>query len=62
MHEGGVPPRPRPQRHIKQSKNTSEMPMTIQAMGMTVQRGVMLAGYGTFPSNYLSLFHHFKAP
>ena len=36
--------------------------MTLQAMGMTVQRGVMLAGYGIFPSNYLSLFHNFEEP
>lgn len=31
-------------------------------MGLNVQRGVMLAGYGIFPSAYLSLFHNFKAP
>jgi hypothetical protein len=31
-------------------------------MGMNIQRGVMLAGYGIFPSAYLCLNQHFKAP
>lgn len=31
-------------------------------MGLNVQRGVMLAGYGIFPSVYLSLGHHFEPP
>jgi hypothetical protein len=38
------------------------MPKALVAMGMNVQRGVMLAGYGIFPSAYLSLFHNFKTP
>ena len=57
-----MPPRPRPHRKVKGSKNLKEMPKTIQAMGMNVQRGVLLAGYGIFPCNYLSLFHNFKDP
>lgn len=31
-------------------------------MGLNVQRGVMLAGYGIFPSVYLSTGHHFEEP
>ena len=27
---------------------------------MNVQRGVLLAGYGVFPSNYMALGHQFK--
>ena len=40
----------------------NEIPKTLLAMGMNVQRGVMLAGYGIFPSAYMSLFHNFKTP
>lgn len=29
---------------------------------MNVQRGVLLAGYGIFPSMYMGLFHEHKAP
>jgi len=31
-------------------------------MGMNVQRGVMLAGYGIFPSVYQCLFQNFVKP
>ena len=31
-------------------------------MGMNLQRGVLLAGYGVFPSVYQCLFQHHKAP
>lgn len=60
--EGGVPPRPRPFKKIKQNKNLRDIPKTILSMGMNVQRGVMLAGYGIFPSAYQCLFHNFKEP
>lgn len=58
--EGGVPPRPRPFKKVKQAKNLRDIPKAIMAMGMNVQRGVMLAGYGIFPSTYQCLFHNFK--
>ena len=38
------------------------MPRALVAMGSNVQRGVMLAGYGIFPSAILCLFQNFKAP
>ena len=60
--EAGVPPRPRPGKRVKKSQNSGDIPKALLAMGMTVQRGVMLAGYGIFPSTYQSIFHHFKAP
>lgn len=60
--EGGVPPRPRACRRARQAKKLDSVPRTITAMGMNVQRGVMIAGYGIFPSCFQSLFHNFREP
>jgi len=57
-----VPARPRPFRKVKQKKGLREMPRALVAMGSNVQRGVMLAGYGIFPSAYQCLTQNFKAP
>jgi hypothetical protein len=38
------------------------LPKSIKNIGMNVQRGVLLAGYGLFPSAYMSLYQHFKNP
>jgi hypothetical protein len=45
---------------VKQGGVWKDIPKSILAMGMNIQRGVMLAGYGIFPSAYLCLHQHFK--
>jgi E3 ubiquitin-protein ligase RNF5 len=60
--EFGIPPRPRPFRKVKNKKDMREIPKSILSMGMNVQRGVLLAGYGIFPSVYQCLLQNFKAP
>jgi hypothetical protein len=58
--ENGIPPRPRPFRKTKPSNFKNSLPKSISNIGMNVQRGVLLAGYGVFPSSYMALGHLFK--
>lgn len=60
--ESGIPPRPRPFRKTKPSNLKIGLPKSISNIGMNVQRGVLLAGYGLFPSNYMCLIQKFKDP
>lgn len=60
--ENGVPPRPRPFRKPKASSVKKELPKSIANIGMNVQRGVLLAGYGIFPSMYMGISHQHKRP
>lgn len=60
--ENGIPPRPRAFRKSRVNKNMKQLPKSISNIGMNVQRGVLLAGYGIFPSAYMGPFHYHMKP
>lgn len=61
--ENGIPPRPRPLRKFKLSKDKlNTIPKSILDIGMNMYRGVLLAGYGLVPSLSMMIFQSHKKP
>ena len=61
--EDGVPPRPRIQiKRRKEKLKFDEMPGSVSALSMNLYRGVLLAGYGLFPSTISMAFQNHRKP
>ena len=60
--EDGIPPRPRiNKKKRKVTRDFQDLPPSIAGLSMNLYRGVLLAGYGLFPSSpMMSMQHHTK--